>query len=89
MAYDLAVAEPVHPTDAADGVDPAEAAETNPVEVLRRWEEFGAAWRVVAARQDEVTVALCRCDGGEEVSRITSADPRLRRWLGGRTSSER
>ncbi len=45
-------------------------------------------WRVVDRRRDTVTVALYRCDGGEEVDRISSADPHLLRFLGGRTSSE-
>ncbi|WTW92676.1 hypothetical protein OG216_04470 [Streptomycetaceae bacterium NBC_01309] len=49
-----------------------------PVAVLRRWEEAGGVWRVVAAKRgDGVTVALCRCDGGEEADRLTSADPDL------------
>ena len=51
--------------------------EDDPVEVLRRWEDFGAVWQVVHRAGDEVTVSLCRCDGGEEVSRIVSSDPRL------------
>jgi hypothetical protein len=52
-------------------------ADDDPVEVLRRWEDFGAVWQVVRRHPDEVTVALCRCDGGEEVSRLVSGDPRL------------
>jgi hypothetical protein len=32
-------------------------------------------------------VALLRCDGGEEVDRFTSDDPRLLDFLGGRLSS--
>jgi hypothetical protein len=61
---------------------------TEPVELLRRWEDFGAVWRVVARTPREVTVVLCRCDGGEEVSRITSSSPELLGWLAGRSSSE-
>jgi hypothetical protein len=30
-----------------------------------------------------VTVALLRCDGGEEVDRFTSDDPRLIAFVGG------
>jgi hypothetical protein len=45
-------------------------------------------WRVIDRRRDTVTVALYRCDGGEEVDRISSADPHLLRLLAGRTSSE-
>ena len=65
---------------------PSEA--TGPVEVLRRWEDLGALWRVVGRSQGGVTVALCRCDGGEEVERLTSDDADLLTYLAGRTSSE-
>jgi hypothetical protein len=48
---------------------------------LRRWEDFGGAWAVVARRGDVRIVALLRCDGGEEVSRITSDDTELRSYV--------
>ncbi|WP_306370582.1 hypothetical protein [Nocardiopsis sp. CC223A] len=48
---------------------------TDPVDVLRRREEHGGAWRVVARTDSEVTVSLCRCDGGEETERPVSGDP--------------
>jgi hypothetical protein len=35
-----------------------------------------------------VTVSLCRCDGGEEVGRLSSDDPELIAFLGDRLSSE-
>ena len=47
----------------------------NALEELRRWEAFGALWEVVRRTESELTVSLCRCDGGEEVGRITSGDP--------------
>ena len=56
--------------------------------MLQRWAAAGAVWRVIDRRRDTVTVALYRCDGGEEMDRISSADPRLLRFLVGRTSSE-
>jgi len=59
-----------------------------PAAVLRRWEDQGGTWRVVGGTRASVAVALCRCDGGEEVERITSDDPGLRAYLGGRTSSD-
>jgi hypothetical protein len=59
----------------------------DPVAVLQRWADAGAVWRVVD-RRDTVTVALYRCDGGEEVDRISSADPHLLRFLADRTSSQ-
>ena len=54
---------------------------------LRRWEDSGAVWSIVSRKQDRVTVALLRCDGGEEVDRFTSADPRLLDYIGERFSS--
>ena len=53
----------------------------DPVEVLRRWEQFGAVWRVVHRTTGQAVVSLCRCDGGEEVSRLVSGDPRLLTYL--------
>ncbi|WP_149261775.1 hypothetical protein [Actinomadura sp. K4S16] len=58
------------------------------VAVLRRWEDCGAVWRVLARGRSGVTVALCQCDGGQEVERFTSADPSLLAFLAGRSSSE-
>jgi hypothetical protein len=43
---------------------------------------------MTSRRRDTVTVALYRCDGGEEIDRISSVDPHLLRFLAGRTSSE-
>jgi len=60
----------------------------DPVAMLRRWEEAGAHWAVVARHAGSVTVGLYRCDGGEEVDRITSVDPRLHEFLAGRESSQ-
>nr|WP_245528911.1 hypothetical protein [Beutenbergia cavernae] len=57
------------------------------VAALRRWEAFGAVWRVLGRGPDGVTVAMCRCDDGEEMARFTSADPGLEEFLAGRTSS--
>jgi hypothetical protein len=60
----------------------------DPVAVLRRGADAGALWRVVDRRRGRVTIALCRCDGGEEVDRISSTDPILLRSVADRTSSE-
>lgn len=62
--------------------------EPGPIEVLERWQSFGAMWRVVARAPGSVTISLCRCDGGEEVQRLTSTNPELLGWLADRTSSE-
>ncbi|SEH88806.1 hypothetical protein SAMN04489835_5305 [Mycolicibacterium rutilum] len=55
---------------------------------LQRWQDSGAIWEVRARRGDSVTVALLRCDGGEEVEVFTSDDPRLLEFIGDRRSSE-
>ncbi len=66
----------VRPLPPHDGA--VDETDEDPLERLRRWEEFGAAWEVVHTAGDQVTVSLRRCDGGEEVGRIVSSDPRLR-----------
>lgn len=58
------------------------------VEQLERWHQFGAVWRVLAQTPDGVTISLCRCDGGEEVDRLTSSNPEVLEWLSRRTNSE-
>jgi hypothetical protein len=58
------------------------------VAALQRWEALGAVWRVLSSGPSGATVALCRCDGGEEVERFHSREPELIAYLGGRLSSE-
>jgi hypothetical protein len=55
---------------------------------LQRWQDAGAVWRVIARSAHSVTVALLRCDGGEEAGRFTSGDPQLLAFLADRDSSE-
>lgn len=50
-------------------------------ETLERWADFGGVWRVLAADEQAATVSLCRCDGGEEVQRLTTQDPDVVAWL--------
>ena len=57
------------------------------VEELQRWEDAGAVWEVVSRTDTTVTIGLMRCDGGEEVDRFTSNDPRLLAFIGDRTGS--
>jgi hypothetical protein len=64
------------------------AAESLSIQELQRWQDFGATWRVLASTDQAATIAMCRCDGGEEVRRVTTADPELLRWLAGRSCSE-
>ena len=59
----------------------SEHAPDDPVEVLQRWEDAGAVWRVLADHGPALTIGLFTCDGGEEVSRFTTEDPGLRRFL--------
>jgi hypothetical protein len=55
---------------------------------IQRWQDSGAVWEVITRRGDTVTIALLRCDGGEEMDRFTSDDPRLLDFIGDRQSSE-
>jgi hypothetical protein len=57
------------------------------VEELRRWEDAGAHWQVVARTPRRLTIAMLRCDGGEEVERFTSTDPLLLAFVGPRSGS--
>jgi hypothetical protein len=55
---------------------------------LKRWQDSGAVWEVISRRGDTLTVALMRCDGGEEMDRFTSDDVRLCDFIGDRRSSQ-
>jgi hypothetical protein len=48
----------------------------SPVELLSRWEEHGATWRVVELTEDRAVVDLCTCHG-EPVERLESDDREL------------
>jgi hypothetical protein len=54
---------------------------------LQRWQDAGAVWEVISRTGRRVTVALLRCDGGEEVDRFTSDDPQLLEFIGDRLNS--
>jgi hypothetical protein len=54
---------------------------------LQRWQDSGAVWEVISRKDGGVTVALLRCDGGEEVDRFTSEDPLLLAFIGDRWRS--
>jgi hypothetical protein len=51
---------------------------------LRRWVDFGGTWEVVARQGDLRVIALLRCDGGEEASRLVSNEPELRSYVDAR-----
>lgn len=61
--------------------------ESDLVRMLRRWEESGAVWRVLRRSATECTVALYRCDDGEEVDRFGTDDPAVLAYLGDRTTN--
>ncbi|NMM85525.1 hypothetical protein B2J88_14300 [Rhodococcus sp. SRB_17] len=63
-------------------------AEENDRETLSRWADSGAMWRVLHRTPTSITVSLCRCDGGEEIDRLTSTDPDLLTWIGDRRASD-
>ena len=50
------------------------------VEVLQRWEDHGAEWRVVQLSDELAVVDLCTCYG-EPVERIESDDAELLHYL--------
>jgi len=73
--------EPVQDASSAPrrpSVSPAVPA--SPLDELDRWEGFGGTWALRQLDADGAIVSLCRCDGGEEVSRIISADPDFLAW---------
>jgi hypothetical protein len=47
-----------------------------PVDILRRWEDSGAEWRLESLAEDHATVMLCTCTG-EPVERLESDDADL------------
>lgn len=68
-------AEPVAPLPSTGSGNPS-----SPLDELARWEGFGGTWALRDRTADGAIVSLCRCDGGEEVSRIISSDPDFLRW---------
>lgn len=52
--------------------------------VLRRWEDAGGHWVVVHRGAERVVISLQRCDGGEEVQRLTATDADLLAYVGER-----
>jgi hypothetical protein len=59
-----------------------------PVELLLRWQEGGAVWRVISRSPSRIEISLLTCDGGQEVDRLTSSDPELLAFVGTRTESQ-
>lgn len=59
----------------------------SPIQTLRRWEDFGAQWRVVELSDDRAVVDLCACTG-EPVDRMESGEPELIAYLRERRAGE-
>ncbi|MCL2541198.1 MAG: asparaginase [Nocardioidaceae bacterium] len=53
------------------------------LERILRWERQGGEWQVLTTGADAVTVALMRCDAGEEIDRLTSSAPDVLRHVAG------
>jgi hypothetical protein len=45
------------------------------VPALLRWQDFGGVWQLISLTAAGASVALYRCDGGEEVERLSSSHP--------------
>jgi hypothetical protein len=58
------------------------------LDMLRRWEDGGAAWRVLARGPDSLDIALLTCDAGEQVGRLHSGEPDVREHVGSRVRSD-
>jgi hypothetical protein len=67
--------------------DSRASADRDFVAELCRWEDSGAGWQIVARTKSRVTIALMRCDGGEEVDRFTSDDPKVLEFVTARQRS--
>jgi uncharacterized protein len=67
---------------------PADAAESDGLGRLRRWEQSGAVWQVLRRTADGVEIALLTCDAGEQVGRVRSAEADLIAWIGDRERSD-
>jgi hypothetical protein len=52
----------------------------SPVDVLRRWEDHGAEWRIESLTDERAVVMLCTCTG-EPVERLESDDDALLKFL--------
>ncbi|BCJ49331.1 hypothetical protein Asp14428_08060 [Actinoplanes sp. NBRC 14428] len=67
--------------------DPGPLTGSAQLDLLRRWEDSGATWRVLGRSADAVVVALLSCDAGEEVDRLHGTDRELLAYIGERDRS--
>jgi len=61
---------------------------TDDLAKLRRWEDAGAHWQVLARPPGWLVIALQTCDTREEVDRLTSAETDLLAYVGARSASD-
>lgn len=47
---------------------------------VERWDSSGGTWQVEVLAAGLVRILLCRCDGGEVVDVMETADPVTVRW---------
>ncbi len=59
----------------------------DPIDVLERWEDHGAVWRIVSLTERHVSIDLCTCSG-EPVDRLESDDARVIRFARERAAAE-
>jgi hypothetical protein len=55
--------------------------------LLLRWEDAGGHWVVVHRAPGRIVLSLQRCDGGEEVQRLSASDLEVLAYVGARTSA--
>ncbi|MFF2276776.1 flavin reductase family protein [Agromyces sp. NPDC058126] len=72
--------EPEREVSSAQGPSASPGSPASPLDELDRWEGFGGTWALRQLDADGAIVSLCRCDGGEEVSRIVSDDRDFLAW---------
>lgn len=63
------------------------SAQQSPIDILTRWEEHGALWRVSRVEPGGVTIELCSCTG-EAMQQLCSDDAELRAYVARRPRSD-
>ncbi|GAA4747082.1 hypothetical protein MUG78_16155 [Gordonia alkaliphila] len=61
---------------------------TDDLDRLQRWIDSGGLFQVIGRRGAQFTVALCTCDGGAQMDRVITDDPRLPQWRADHVDSE-
>jgi carbonic anhydrase len=58
-----------------------DASTTGLIAVLQRWRDAGGTLSIVSHRDGTSIVALCTCDGGEEMDRLVTSEPAACAWI--------